>query len=101
MGSSKGLAAAKSLSERVTFKSISVTKTKAILGHEINLYDLDHDSLDDGLGTVGANKSTSEAEGEKERFLLRQSDTFRNLEQLVNVLRALERCQDEMKQKPP
>ncbi|KAL8874411.1 MAG: hypothetical protein Q9174_000256 [Haloplaca sp. 1 TL-2023] len=101
MDSSKGLSAARDLSERVTFESISVRKTKAILGREINLYDVHHDSLDDDFGFVGVDKSTIEAEGEKERFLLRQSDTFRNLEQLLYVLGALEHCQDEMKQKPP
>ncbi|KAL8739074.1 MAG: hypothetical protein Q9181_000256 [Wetmoreana brouardii] len=93
------------LSTKVKFSHISSGKTKAILGHEVDLssiYGVDEDGV---LGRShnygrGGNKSTAQCQPEKEQYLLRQSNTFLNLEQLVNVLSALERWQAAAKEKP-
>lgn len=75
-------------------------KTKAILGHKVDLGSIHLDDEDGVLGTPHAKKSTGDCQVEKERYLLGQSDTFRNLEELVIALSALERWQGEIKKKP-
>ncbi|KAL8680255.1 MAG: hypothetical protein Q9186_003551 [Xanthomendoza sp. 1 TL-2023] len=116
LAGSKGLAAAKEMSKRVSFSSLSLGKTKAILGQEIDvsgIYDEDEDGMQGrrsshahahahhpiGLERSGS-RSMSYSQSEKERYLFKQSNTFLNLEQLILVLTALEGWQEEVDKKP-
>ncbi|KAL8781929.1 MAG: hypothetical protein Q9203_000543 [Teloschistes exilis] len=112
MSASRGLAAAQSLSITVKFSILSREKTKTILGHEVDLskiYQYDENSM---LGYQSARSSRGQdyslkgympsvqRQSEKELYLLQRSQTFLGLEQLLDVLTALERWQAEMKRKP-
>lgn len=112
MSASRGLAAAQSLSIKVKFSNLSREKTKTILGHEVDLsqvYQYDENSM---LGYQSASSSRGQdyslkgympsvqRQSEKELYLLQRSQTFLGLEQLLDVLTALERWQAEMKRKP-
>lgn len=112
MSASRGLAAAQSLSEEVRFSTLSREKTKTILGHEVDLsavYQYDRDSM---LGYQNSSSSCGQdyslkgympslqRQSEKELYLLRRSQTFLGLEQLLDVLTALQHWQAEMKRKP-
>ncbi|KAL8651950.1 MAG: hypothetical protein Q9210_002968 [Variospora velana] len=109
---SKGLAAARELSQRVSFSTLSRRKTHAILGREIDISDfLDREGIGMHGNQSGASTSSRAAqyEGdssrnlykpEKERYLLQQSNSFLNLEQLVQAMDAFEAWQAAMQKKP-
>ncbi|KAL8722535.1 MAG: hypothetical protein Q9225_001003 [Loekoesia sp. 1 TL-2023] len=108
----KGLAAAKELSRRVTFSNLSRKKTKAILGREIDvssIYGEEEDSIAGNRSAAGSHsrgykrggdQPVSQGQSEEERYLLWQSNSFLNLEQLLNVLTAFEEWQTAMTKKP-
>ncbi|KAI4257137.1 MAG: hypothetical protein LQ352_001777 [Teloschistes flavicans] len=112
LSASRGLAAAQSLSKRVKFSMLSWEKTKTILGHEVdlsNVYRYDEDGMP-GYHSASSSRGQDyslkgympsiQRQPEKEMYLLRRSQTFLGLEQLLDVLTALERWQAEMKRKP-
>ncbi|KAL8729897.1 MAG: hypothetical protein Q9166_004454 [cf. Caloplaca sp. 2 TL-2023] len=111
LAGSKGLAAAKEMSKRVSFSSLSLRKTKAILGREIDvreIYNEDgdvpaHDNRSShrptGHGRSGSG-STGHHQTAKEQYLSKRSKNFRNLEQLIHALSALEDWQAEVNRKP-
>ncbi|KAL8787159.1 MAG: hypothetical protein Q9213_002375 [Squamulea squamosa] len=74
LAGSKGLAAAKEMSKRVTFANLRHRRRSS--------------------------KSNNERQSEQKRIPSNRSDTFRNLEQLIHVLIALEAWQAEVKKKP-
>ncbi|KAL8770074.1 MAG: hypothetical protein Q9209_004112 [Squamulea sp. 1 TL-2023] len=74
LAGSKGLAAAKEMSKRVTFANLCRRRRSSM--------------------------SKDERQSERNQMISNQSDTFRNLEQLIHVLIALEAWQAEVKKKP-
>lgn len=100
------------MSKRVSFSNLSLGKTKAIFGQEVDVSGID-DGDEDGVpgdrsmnyhrptghGRNGS-RSTAYGQMEKEQYLFRQSTTFLNLEQLIHVLTALEDWQVEVNEKP-
>lgn len=105
---SKGLAAAKELSRRVTFSNLSRKKTLAILGHEADISNI-HDDEEPYAGersfatthVKGGDRSVNQiGYFEQERYLYWQSNSFLNFEQLFNILRSLEGWQAAMAKKP-
>ncbi|KAL8944080.1 MAG: hypothetical protein Q9216_000671 [Gyalolechia sp. 2 TL-2023] len=109
---SKGLAAAKELSRRVTFSNLSQEKTRAISGHEADIsntrnaekpYGSKRNSIitlargyDRGRDQTINQKGYSE----EKQYLFWRSNSFLNLEQLLNVLTAFEGWQAAMAKKP-
>ncbi|KAL8805297.1 MAG: hypothetical protein Q9182_002065 [Xanthomendoza sp. 2 TL-2023] len=114
LAGSKGLAAAKEMSKRVSFSSLSLGKTKAILGQEIDIsgiYDEDEDGMQGRRSSNtyahhpirhgrSGSRSMRYSQTEREQYLFKQSNTFLNLEQLIHVLTALEGWQVEVDRKP-
>ncbi|KAL9593968.1 MAG: hypothetical protein Q9219_007290, partial [cf. Caloplaca sp. 3 TL-2023] len=107
--SGKGLAAAKKLSQKVTFSNLSREKTKAILGREVDISNLNYEEEDGSLHQATSragdyNQSRHQpihrSRREEERYLLWQSSSFFNLEQLLNVLTAFEQWQAAIAKKP-
>lgn len=101
---SHGLAAARLLSKTVTFSNISLGKTHSILGQTLDL-SKDHESSDeDGrLGTSTRNAKSRHARHQRRRrssssrcvnnereVLLNQASTFRDFENLLVALDAME-----------
>ncbi|KAL8902484.1 MAG: hypothetical protein Q9207_004660, partial [Kuettlingeria erythrocarpa] len=109
---SQGLAAARELSQRVAFSTLSRKKTNAILGTEVDFSHVFEQGEDGTLtrqGTaIGRARASKYAwirlkahnETEKERYLMQRSNSFQNFEQLLHLLDALERWQVAMDKKP-
>lgn len=109
---SKGLAAAKELSQRVSFSTLSRKKTHAILGREIDVSDIFDEEEDGMLGNEGSPISRARASRhggdkfrdhdypEKEQYLFQRSNSFLNFEQLLHLLGAFEGWQAAMENKP-
>ncbi len=109
---SQGLAAARELSQRVAFSTLSRKKTNTILGREVDFSDI-FEPEEDGMlagqstaiGRVRASKYAwdrfkAHREPEKEQYLIQRSNSFQNFEQLLHLLDALERWQVAMDKKP-
>ncbi|KAL9030127.1 MAG: hypothetical protein Q9196_001718 [Gyalolechia fulgens] len=109
---SRGLAAARELSQRVTFSNLSRKKTKAILGREADISNI-HDDEETFAGerSFGASRVQGDERGsdqsviqkghsEEEGYLFWQSNSFLNLEQLLKVLTSFEAWQAAMAKKP-
>ncbi len=101
---SRGLAAARLMSQTVTFSEISLSKTRKILGRAIDLgkcEDLGEDEQE-VISTDGKTRSRHSSSQQRRRnsslrrvsnepeMMLRQATTFRDLENLFIALDALE-----------
>lgn len=109
---SRGLAAARELSQRVAFSTLSRKKTNAILGREIDFSDAfeeEEDGTPGKQGTAvgrarasryGTDRPKDHSDPEKERYLLQHSNNYQNFEQLLNLLVTLEGWQVAINKKP-
>lgn len=102
------LAAARSLSKAVSFSSISLSKTEAILGRAQDISQALDNSDDEresnsGVRTTRSRQSRSRRQRHnsparrshnERRLLLQQSKSFRDLEALIGVLDAMEQWKE-------
>ena len=102
------LAAARCLSKAVSFSSISLSKTEAILGRAQDISQPLDNSDDEGESNSGGRSTRSRQSRSRRqrqhssagrshherRLLLQQSRNFRDLEALIGVLDAMEQWKD-------